>query len=215
MVSPVANPLLVLREYLQLAPWSLRDLAMVVASILEASAVRPVSAVASMHPNERTVRFYVTRGLVAPPEGRGTSATYSYRHLLQVLSIKLRQMEGATLETITREHSELTGDLLERRVAAALGSALPTPSGLKVRLQDPPRGRTARVFRDRVAFQGAEGERPGHDQGPWHRLTLEPGLELHVHDAHPLATRRDDPDEVGRALLHVLGRQGKHHEGGA
>src|SRR6185369_9450968 len=119
--APVSDPLMVLREYRQLAPWSLRDLAMVSAAILEASAVRPINAAASAHPNERTIRFYVTRGLVAAPEGRGTAAVYSYRHLLQVLAIKLRQMEGGTLETMTREFAGLTGDLIERRVAGVLG----------------------------------------------------------------------------------------------
>ena len=41
---------------------------------------------------------------VAPPalDKRGTAAVYSYRHLLQVLAIKLRQMEGATLEAMKK-----------------------------------------------------------------------------------------------------------------
>jgi hypothetical protein len=94
------DPLITLREYRQLAPWNLRDLATVTGAILEASGIRPINAVANARPNERTIRFYVTRGLVTPPDGRGTAATYTYRHLLQVLSIKLRQMEGATLKDI-------------------------------------------------------------------------------------------------------------------
>ncbi|NIQ53193.1 MAG: MerR family transcriptional regulator, partial [Gammaproteobacteria bacterium] len=85
--------------YRQLAPWNLRDLATLAGALLDASGVRPINAAASAHPSERTIRFYVTRQLVTPPEGRGTAATYSYRHLLQVLAIKLRQMEGITLET--------------------------------------------------------------------------------------------------------------------
>ena len=96
--------------------------------MLDASGVVPLNAAARARPTERTIRFYVARGLVSPPDGRGTAAVYSYRHLLQVLAIKLRQMEGATLETLTREFAGLTGDLIERRVAAALGPA-PAPSG--------------------------------------------------------------------------------------
>ena len=57
---------------------------------------RPVAATAKADVSDRAIRFYVTRGLLNTPDGRGPAATYSYRHLLQLLSIKLRQMEGAT-----------------------------------------------------------------------------------------------------------------------
>jgi len=139
-----SDPLLVLREYRQLAPWGLRDLATVAGAILDASGIRPINAAACAHPNERTIRFYVTRGLVTPPDGRGTAATYSYRHLLQVLAIKLRQMEGATLATITKELAELTGDVLERRVASSLGPGVPAPGRLPLTGHDAaPRHRPA------------------------------------------------------------------------
>ena len=85
----------------------------------------PVNAAARARPSERTIRFYVGRGLVSPPDGRGTAAVYSYRHLLQVLAIKLRQMEGATLEALTRELTGLTGDLIERRVASPSAPGCP------------------------------------------------------------------------------------------
>ena len=112
-----ADPLHVLREYRNLAPWNLRDLSVVVGAVLDASAVTPINAAARAAPSERTIRFYVTRGLVSPPEGRGTAATYSYRHFLQLLAIKLRQMEGATLAAITKDMHDQTGDVLERRCA--------------------------------------------------------------------------------------------------
>jgi len=120
-----SDPLATLREYRALAPWGLRDLTALAAGILEVSGIVPVSAVARSRPTERTIRFYVARGLVSPPEGRGTAATYGYRHLLQVLAVKLRQMEGATLEAIVREMGGITGDTIERRVASALGVRLP------------------------------------------------------------------------------------------
>src|SRR5207237_5357428 len=106
------DPLATLREYRALAPWGLRDLAALAGGILDASGVLPVNAAARARPSERTIRFYVARGLVSPPDGRGTAAVYSYRHLLQVLAIKLRQMEGATLESMLKEFAGLTGDLI-------------------------------------------------------------------------------------------------------
>ena len=116
------DPLHNLREYRTLAPWNLRDLASLVGAILDASAITPINAAAKAQPSERTIRFYVTKGLVSPPEGRGTAATYSYRHFLQLLWIKLRQMEGATLATITKDMQDQTGDVLERRAAQTLGA---------------------------------------------------------------------------------------------
>src|SRR4029077_5808886 len=120
-----ADPLHVLREYRSLAPWNLRDLSVVVGAVLDASAVTPINAAARAAPSERTIRFYVTRGLVSPPEGRGTPATCSSRHFLQLLAIKLRQMEGATLAAIVREMQDQTGDVLERRGAQKPGAARP------------------------------------------------------------------------------------------
>ena len=69
----IVDPLHVLREYRSLAPWNLRDLAVLVGAVLDASSVTPINAAARAAPSERTVRFYVTRGLVSPPEGRGTA----------------------------------------------------------------------------------------------------------------------------------------------
>src|SRR5437899_10430731 len=106
--APQHEPLHVLREYRSLAPWNLRDLAVLVGAVLDASAVTPINAAARAQPSERTIRFYVTKGLVSPPDGRGTAATYSYRHFLPLLSTKLRQMEGTTLATIIKEMHDQT-----------------------------------------------------------------------------------------------------------
>jgi DNA-binding transcriptional MerR regulator len=178
-----------LREYRRLAPWNLRDLATLAGAILDASGVRPINAAASAHPSERTIRFYVTRNLVTPPEGRGTAATYSYRHLLQVLAIKLRQMEGATLADIEAELAETAGDALERRVAAALGPNLPAPDQLPLTGQDTlPRGRAGQALR----ALAPQGEEPGDTRGvrAWHRVWVGDGIELHLREDHPLIRGR-------------------------
>jgi DNA-binding transcriptional MerR regulator len=196
---PASDPLLVIREYRQLAPWNLRDLATVAGAILDASGVQPINAAARAHPNERTIRFYVTRGLVTPPDGRGTAATYSYRHLLQVLAIKLRQMEGATLATITKELTELTGDVLERRVAAALGLGLPPPSRLPLTPQDAaPRGRAGRALRAWLTEVAEEPQQLA--RGRWHHIPVARGMELHVHEDHPLARRGVVAQEIADAI---------------
>jgi DNA-binding transcriptional MerR regulator len=199
------DPLVNLREYRHLAPWSLRDLASLTAAILEAGAVRPINAVASASPSERTIRFYVTRGLVTAPDGRGTAAVYSYRHFLEVLAIKLRQMEGATLATIESELAAMTGDVIERRVAAALGPALPSPASLPLFAADQqPRGRAGQVLGMQATLTTRQTASPGSHN--WRRVVVADGLELHVRDDHPLATRDNLDDTMADAVRLAAGR---------
>ena len=182
-----ADPLATLREYRGLAPWNLHDLTTLTAALLEAAAVRPINPAAATTPNERTVRYYVTRGLVAAPDGRGSAATYGYRHLLQVLSIKLRQMEGATLDVIAGELLQLTGDVLERRVAAALGARLPPPDRLPLETGDAfTGGRAGRAFQSAATDHEVDADAAAGTL-PWRRVAVGPGAELHLRADHPLA----------------------------
>ncbi len=202
------DPLATLREYRHLAPWNLHDMVALAAAILDAASVAPVNAAASARPNERTVRFYVTRGLVTPPDGRGTAATYGYRHLLQILGIKLRQMEGGTLDQIATELQQTTGDVLERRVAAALGRALPAPRALPLTDQNPPpTGRAGRMLQTGPTAAPAQGT---HAAGmasagdTWHRVAVSEGIELHINESHPLAQGRRSSAEIADAVRAVI-----------
>ncbi len=126
--------------------------------------MKPTNASARAMPSARAVRFYVANGLLDRPEGAGTAATYGYRHLLQLLAIKIRQREGQTLEAIKKEMREVTGDALERRVAASLAPALT-------------------LQMDSTA--------PKHNGvASWRRVPIADGVELHVRDDSPAA--RDD-----------------------
>ncbi len=161
-----ADPVSRLRAFRDLAPWNLKELSATATRILEAAGVSPINTAASSRPSERTIRFYVTRGLVAAPEGRGTAAIYHYRHLLQVLIIKLRQMEGATLTRLADELAGMTGDVIERRVAASLGEAIPSPGSLT---QPAP------------VVERNDGNLPGTGL---RRIVLMPGAELLLDDRH-------------------------------
>ena len=101
-----------LRAHSRHAPWNARGLAAHVTALVDAAGMRPTNASARAAPSARAVRFYVSNGLLDRPEGTGTAATYNYRHLLQLLAIKIRQREGQTLEVIKREMREITGDQL-------------------------------------------------------------------------------------------------------
>ncbi|HYE85639.1 MAG TPA: MerR family transcriptional regulator [Vicinamibacterales bacterium] len=52
--------------------------------------------------SRRTVRFYVQRGLIAPPVGRGRGSGYTAQHLEQIARVLRLQREGLPLETIAQ-----------------------------------------------------------------------------------------------------------------
>lgn len=201
----MSDPLLTLREYAKLAPWNIRDLAALAGAALDASGITPINAAAQSRPSDRTIRFYVAKQLMSPPEGRGTAATYGYRHLLQLFAIKLRQMEGATLASIAKELAEAPGDVLEKRVASALGN-LPALEELSLQPRVPPRGRVRRAFQQWGPAgdgRGGNGTSPEAAPGTWYRLSVAEGLDLDVRADHPAARsesqRRRLADAVARA----------------
>jgi len=208
----MSDALLALREYAKLAPWNIRDLAAISGGILDASGVTPINAAAQTHPSDRTIRFYVTRHLMSPPEGRGTAATYGYRHLLQLLSIKLRQMEGATLATITKDIADSPGDVLEKRVATALGT-LPVPEEIPFSGAVAPRGRVARAVGRRSNGTAAEGGEAGHaPAGTWYRIAVDDLAEIALRHDHPAARtsaqRQHLAERVARALREAAADSG-------
>lgn len=114
------------------------------------------------------------------PHGLGTAATYDYRHLLQLLAIKLWQRQGQSLEWIKKELSGLAGDALERRIAGALEPAL-TATGV-----------------DATEENGAVHQ--------WKRLPVADGVELHVRDDVD-ASRDDAMLAMREAVRAALGRE--------
>ena len=174
------SPVALLRAHSRHAPWNARGLAAHVTALVDAAGVRPTNASARAAPSARAVRFYVSNGLMDRPEGTGTAATYNYRHLLQLLAIKIRQREGQTLDVIKREMRETTGDQLERRIAQSLAPALGARADVAV-VQD-----------DQRTFA-------------WRRLPVADGIELHVRDDSP-AARDDALVAMREAVRAALGR---------
>lgn len=63
--------------------------------------IRELAAKASV--SRRTVRFYIQRGLLPVPRGRGRGQHYDDTHLAVLLRVKALQEQGWTLEAIKRE----------------------------------------------------------------------------------------------------------------
>ncbi|MDF1663705.1 MAG: MerR family transcriptional regulator [Planctomycetota bacterium] len=77
---------------------------------------------ARLCPDKRTLRYYTSLGLLGAPlcfEGR--RAIYGFRHLIQVLSIKVLQVKGYSLAKIQKTLPKATEDQLEKAVLADLG----------------------------------------------------------------------------------------------
>ena len=175
------SPVALLRAHARYAPWNARGLAAHVTALVDAAGLRPTNASARAAPSARSVRFYVSSGLLDRPEGTGTAATYNYRHLLQLLAIKIRQREGQTLELIRQEMKEVTGDALERRVASWLAPAL--------------------------LSSGSPDPRAETEVQPWswRRVAVADGVELHVRDDLP-AANEDAILAMREAVRAALGR---------
>ena len=157
------SPVALLRAHARHAPWNARGLASHATALVDAAGMRPTNTSARATPSARAIRFYVANGLLDHPEGKGTAATYHYKHLLQLLAIKIRQREGQTLDVIKQEIAGLQGDQLEKRVAASLAPAL--GNGL--------------------AVQPAAGD---DATATWRRIVVADGVELHVRDDSPAAS---------------------------
>ena len=174
------TPVTLLRAHARHSPWNARGLAAHVTALVDSAGLRPPNASARAAPSARSVRFYVSHGLLDRPEGAGTAATYGYRHFLQLLAIKIRQREGQTLETIKREMKDVTGDALERRIAQSLAPAL---------VANPVSPRT-------------------EDEAPvaWRRMPVAEGVELHVRGDSP-SSNEEALIAMREAVRAALGRQ--------
>jgi DNA-binding transcriptional MerR regulator len=181
LVTMVETTVALLRAHSRHAPWNARGLAAHATALVDAAGMRPTNASARATPSARAVRFYVAHGLLDHPMGRGTAATYHYRHLLQLLAIKIRQREGQTLDAIKSELAGATGDALEKRVAQSLAPALESGA-------------------DQVVL---------NDDAPavsWRRIVVADGIELHVRDDSP-AARGDIAAAMRESVRAALGRE--------
>jgi DNA-binding transcriptional MerR regulator len=166
-----------MRVHARQAPWNARGLAAHATLLVDSAGMKPTNAAARAELTARAVRFYVANGLLDRPEGRGTAATYGYKHLLQLLAIKIRQREGQTLDTIKKELADYTGDALERRVAQSLSTALApgTPE-------------------------------PDAGSVVWRRVVVAAGVELHVR-ADTTAAESHNLEALTGAVRGILNRE--------
>lgn len=113
------------------ATWDLSGLVASSRGLLERTGARAEDERINALPDERTVRYYQTGGLVDRPlRYEGRTALYGFRHLLQVVAVKLLQAQGHSLAQVQRALAGTTTAALEEAVRTSLGAPAPaSPAG--------------------------------------------------------------------------------------
>jgi DNA-binding transcriptional MerR regulator len=107
------------------ASWTLTELVAEVATRIAALPV-PRNGQVRAIPDERTVRYYATIGLLDRPAAmRGRTALYGHRHVAQVVAIKRLQAMGRSLSEIQTLWPTLDAHTLARMSGVALAAVRP------------------------------------------------------------------------------------------
>lgn len=113
------------------AEWDLEGVCLQAADVLAVTGAGASDARVRDVPDARTVRYYQSIGLLdRPVRYDGRKAIYAYRHLLQMVCVKLLQAQGLSLAQVQQALAVATTAQLERAVAEALAGrapAAPTP----------------------------------------------------------------------------------------
>lgn len=129
----------------------------------------------------RTVRYYVTQGLLPPPEGRGPGSHWTEGHLARLELIKALQAEHLPLAEIRARLDSLDDEGVraalrrprERGPRDALSYVREVLAGGAAPWSHPSR----RLESSRP--EPTRSERTGQ-RATWERITLAPDVELHV-----------------------------------
>ncbi|MCA1557508.1 MAG: MerR family transcriptional regulator [Acidobacteria bacterium] len=175
-------------------------------------------------PDERTLRYYLSEGLLAPAEDKqGTASVFGYTHLLQLLVVKKLQAEHLPIRKI----KELVAGRTERELERLLGGdekhkekneainyleslltyrAAAAPSQ-PVRQKSPASQHNAY---QQPSAQPLQAQPSG---GSWFRIEIEPGLELHIRDDYepPKESKRIQrlANTIIQSISRGLGRRGR------
>jgi len=119
--------------------WTLDELGTRVALALAVDYEGQSSGRVRSVPDRRTIRYYVTLGLIdRPVEVRGRTALYEYRHLLQLVALKRLQARGLSLAELQQRLVGLSNAALAElaRLPADLETPPPAPGEPSTRSAD-------------------------------------------------------------------------------
>jgi DNA-binding transcriptional MerR regulator len=106
------------------------DLVHLASEIIPKVAVRPDRHKVTAIPDARTVRYYIQQGIVDRPHGlAGPSALYGYKHMLQLVAVKILQSQYLPIRRIKEMLQGLDASALEERVQAWTAAGAPAIMG--------------------------------------------------------------------------------------
>jgi DNA-binding transcriptional MerR regulator len=206
------------------------ELAGEAAKILAESGLAQERGTVSELPDERTIRYYLTEGLVSPAEEKqGTASVFGYRHLLELLVVKKLQSEHLPIRKIRDLVDGRTERELERLLGAEGGTAVRNEalSYLEKLLMKPapPSPPATRMLRQQATSMESMASSPAPlappspptstAGGTWSRIELEPGLELHVHDQYQPPREARGLRRLTQTLLRVIESYGQSRKRGS
>jgi DNA-binding transcriptional MerR regulator len=150
------------------------ELAAAAGRILHESGPAQSRGTVSSVPDERTVRFYLSEGLLAPAQERqGAASVFGYLQLLQLLVVKQLQAKNLPIRQIREALAGRAIEELERWLgvegeAAAKNEAQKFLESLLAQPAPP-----QNIIRKKTAP-------PASLQTMWQRHEIEPGLEIHL-----------------------------------
>jgi DNA-binding transcriptional MerR regulator len=199
------------------------ELAGEAARILTESGLAQERGTVSEVPDERTIRYYLTEGLISPAEDKqGTASVFSYRHLLELLVVKKLQSEHLPIRKIR----DLVGGRTERELERLLGAegsskvkneALSYLEKLLMKPAVPPSPQAPQMLRQATSIEAQASPAPPAPQssptgvgvGTWSRVEIEPGLELHVHDQYQPPREAKGLRRLTQTILRVIESHGQ------
>lgn len=186
--------------------------------LAESGAARQGRGTVTELPDERTVRYYLTEGLIPPAEEKqGTASVFGFRHLLQLLVVKKLQAEGLPIRAIRELVTGKTERQLERLFgveggaasgsgSAARGEALSyLESLLRKGPSVPPLSSSPPPQAPAAALPATPFAAP---RETWARVELEPGLELHVSDGYRAPQGEGALRRLSQMFLNILRARG-------
>lgn len=202
------------------------ELAGEAAIILTESGLAQERGTVSEVPDERTIRYYLTEGLIPPAEEKqGTASVFGYRHLLQLLVVKKLQSQHLPIRKIRDLVDGRTERELERLLGTDGGTAIKNEAmsyleKLLIRPQaasspQPPQAMRQSLSMDALSSPVQSSLPPspqtsaGAGGGTWARIELEPGLELHVHDKYQPPREARGLRRLTQIVLRVIESHGK------
>lgn len=202
--------------------WTLRELTAEVAAQLERNYEAADNGQVRAIPDERSVRYYTTLGLLDRPAAmRGRTALYGLRHVAQLVAIKRLQGLGKSLAEIQPLLSTVDDDTLSRISGVVLPRA---PRRREQRAafwkqdaaavaSDPDSDSDSVSASVSVPAPGSPALSPPPSSSPsflpTYAVPLVPGVTLHLTSAHPpTAADADALLAAAAPLLAELARRG-------